>query len=72
MWWHYTMSTKLKSFSPEFSSLYGSHFKLATREICAILEGSTEVGTIFSVAGIVTACASVRTHAHTHALLQIC
>ena len=23
------MSTKLKSFSPEFSSLYGSHFKLA-------------------------------------------
>ena len=40
------MSTKLKLFSPEFPSLYGSHFKLATREFCAILEGGSEVGTI--------------------------
>lgn len=60
------MLAKLKSFTPEFPSLYGSHFKLAAREICAILEGGSEVGTIFSVAGTVTACAHVHTHAHTH------
>lgn len=65
------MLAKLKSFSPEFPSLYGSHFKLAAREICAILEGGSEVGTIFSVAGTVTACAHVHTHAHTRIVADL-